>query len=80
LQFSAYPNPVSGILILKIEGEIHMQYDLSLYDIKGLLLEYKKTDGIKTSIDMSNHVPSTYFLKITQDNKEVKTFKIIKNQ
>jgi len=28
---------------------------------------------------MSNLVPATYFVKVIQENKEVKTFKVIKN-
>ena len=34
--------------------------------------------GNETSIVISNFVPATYFVKVTDSNKEVKTFKIIK--
>jgi hypothetical protein len=80
LRFSAYPNPVSEVLLLKIEGELPVQYVVSLYDIRGILIMDKKTEGIETSIDMTNLFPAIYFLKVTDNNKEVKTFKIIKNQ
>jgi hypothetical protein len=80
LRFSAYPNPVSKVLILKIEGELQGQYFVSLYNVKGIRLSYKKTEGIETHIDMENLYPAIYFLKVTDGNKEVKTFKIIKNQ
>jgi len=33
----------------------------------------------QTSIVMSNLEPATYIMKVIQGNKEVKTFKIIKN-
>lgn len=33
----------------------------------------------QTSIVMSNLEPATYIMKVIQENKEVKTFKIIKN-
>jgi hypothetical protein len=84
LQYSAYPNPVSDILILRIEGELKTPYDVSLYDMNGKLLEYKKTEGSETGIDMKNLAPATYFLKVVQSQgisspKEVKTFKIVKN-
>jgi hypothetical protein len=80
LRFSAYPNPVTGILTLRIEGNIHIRYVVSLYDVKGICLENKDTEGIETDIDLSKLVPSTYFLKVTNDNKVLKTFKILKNQ
>ena len=84
LQYSAYPNPVTDILILRIEGDLKTPYDVSLYDINGKLLEYKKTEGSETGIDMKELVPATYFLKVVQSQgnaspKEVKTFKIIKH-
>jgi hypothetical protein len=79
MQCSVYPNPVTDILILKIEEEIQKQYVISLYDINGKLLESKKIQGSETSIEMKILVSSTYFLKVTSNNEEVKTFKIIKN-
>jgi hypothetical protein len=49
-----------------------------LYDMNGKLLQNRKVDGNETVITMGNLVPSTYFLKVTDNQKEVKTFKIIK--
>ena len=79
---SAYPNPTTDILILKIDASTpfsaqSMSYQL--YDISGKLLANKKVVGNETSIAMSNLVGATYFLKVMQGNKEVRTFKIIKN-
>jgi len=79
LQCLAYPNPATDFLTLKVDSEVKTQYITSLYDINGKLLESKKLDGNQTRIVMSNLVPATYFLKITDNNKEVKSFKIIKN-
>jgi len=78
LKCSAFPNPVTETLILNIGGDLRGHYNVSLYDMNGERLEYKYIDGIETSIDMKNHVPATYFLKVTDNNTEVKTFKIIK--
>lgn len=47
--------------------------------MQGKLLQSEKITGKQTSIVMSNLVPATYFVKVTEGNKEVKTFKIIKN-
>jgi hypothetical protein len=76
---SAFPNPTTGFLTLKIEGNILTQYIAALYDLSGKLIESIKVESNETSIDMSNLVIATYFLKVTQSNKVVKTFKIIKN-
>jgi hypothetical protein len=42
-------------------------------------LENKKLDDIETNIQMDKLAPSFYFLKVTDNNQEVKTFKITKN-
>ncbi len=49
-----------------------------LFDINGKLLESKKIDANETSIKMNHLMPANYFLKITKEDKEIKTFKTIK--
>jgi Secretion system C-terminal sorting domain len=87
LNCMAYPNPASDFLILKIEGDKigkpQTQYVMSLYDINGKLIRFKKINNNETNIAMSDLAPAIYFLKITQEQgvasqKEIKSFKIIK--
>ncbi len=79
LTVSAYPNPVTDNLTLTVDNFELSTLNFQLYDIYGKLLESKKVESNQTSIVMSNLVPATYFLKVISNNKEVKTFKIIKN-
>ena len=79
LSVSAYPNPTTDYLQLKVESEKLKDLSFQLYDISGKLLQSKKITGNQTSIAMGNLVPANYFVKVIQGNKEVKTFKIIKN-
>ena len=79
LSVSAYPNPTTDFLELKVESEKLKDLSYQLYDMNGKLLQSEKITGNQTSIVMSNLVPATYFVKVIQGNKEVKTFKIIKN-
>ena len=78
LAVSAYPNPTTDFLNLKVENYDNTNLSYKLFDISGKLLETKKITGNETSIVMSNLVPATYFIKVTEGNKEIKTFKIIK--
>ena len=79
LSVSAYPNPTTDYLTLSI-GEFDISnLSYQLYDMNGKLLQNAKITGNQTSIVMSNLVPANYFVKVIQGNKEVKTFKIIKN-
>ena len=81
LSVSAYPNPTTDFLNLKVDASTPLSIQsmsYQLYDINGKLLENKKIEGNETSIVMSNLVPATYFVKVTEGNTEVKTFKIVK--
>lgn len=79
LMLAVYPNPTTDYLTLSID-----EFDLSnlsyqLFDINGQLVEENEINENYTDIDMSNCLPSVYFLKILQKNIPIKTFKIIKN-
>jgi hypothetical protein len=80
LSVMAYPNPTTDYLQLKVESEKLKDLSFQLYDMNGKLLQNEKITGNQISIVMSNLVPATYFVKVIQRNKEVKTFKIIKTQ
>ena len=80
LILSAYPNPTTDFLTLKVANYDKENLLYQLFDLNGKLLENKKIESNETSIIMSNLVPATYLLKVIQSNKEVKIFKIIKNQ
>ncbi len=79
LSVSAYPNPTIGYLILRVDEFEISNFSYQLYDMSGRLLQNQKITDNQTSIVMSNLVPATYFVKVVQGIKEVKTFKIIKN-
>ncbi|MBN2164781.1 MAG: T9SS type A sorting domain-containing protein [Marinilabiliaceae bacterium] len=79
LTVTAYPNPTTDYLTLRIDEFEISNVSYQLYDMNGKLLQNEKITGSQTSIVMSNLVPATYFVKVIQGNKEVKTFKIIKN-
>lgn len=77
LTVSAYPNPTTDFLNLKVENYGNTNLSYQLFDMNGKLLETKKIKGDQTSIDMSHLLPATYFMKVIQNNNVVKTFKII---
>ena len=78
LTITAYPNPITDYLTLEVKDFELSNLDFQLYDMQGKLLQNEKITGNQTSIPMNNLVPSTYFLKVIQYDKEIKSFKIIK--
>ena len=79
LFFSSYPNPTVDFLTLKVENYELNSLTYQLYDIHGKLLESNKLKADKTKILMIKYSPSVYFLKVKELNKELISFKIIKN-
>jgi len=79
LSVNAYPNPTTDYITLSIEEFDISNLSYQLYDMNGKLLQNEKITGNQTSIVMSNFVPANYFVKVVQEDREVKTFKIIKN-
>jgi hypothetical protein len=78
LVISAYPNPTTDFLNLKVERYEDRNLSYQLFDVNGKIIETKKLKSEQTSISMRNLAPATYFINIIQNNKKVKTFKIIK--
>jgi hypothetical protein len=79
LKMKAYPNPTQGELTLEITDLALENFALQLIDLQGKSIENKKITSATEIIRMENLPSATYFLKVTNNNKEVKTFKIIKN-
>lgn len=78
INLSAYPNPTIDFLTLSLSESYSSNFSYQLYDMQGKLLQTKKLTSKTTQINMSSYVTSVYFVKVMQDNKEIKTFKIIK--
>lgn len=78
LNFQVYPNPTANYLILNINNVELSNLHFQLFDINGKLIENKKITNSIETIQMANLPTATYFLKVINYNKEVKTFKIIK--
>ena len=79
LECIVYPNPTRSIIKLSIETLEFENIKFKLFDLNGMLIQDKKVENKETEISMENLVPSTYFLRVIKDKKEVKTFKVIKN-
>lgn len=79
ISFAVFPNPTSDQIILDLKDSKLSNLGLKIYDGQGKLLQSEKITSTQTKITMSELKPSIYFVKVVQENKEVKTFKIIKN-
>ena len=77
---SAFPNPTSSAVTLKIDNQNFDKLSLQLYDLSGKLLIQQKINGNQTPIQMEEFANAIYFLKVIDNSAILQTFKIIKNQ
>jgi hypothetical protein len=73
-----YPNPTRGITKLVFESPDYENLRFRLFNGNGVLLQDKKVEGRETEISLENLPSSVFFLKIIENNLEVKVFKIVK--
>lgn len=78
LKVQIYPNPTFGTVTLKIENRAFDSLEYQLFDLSGKKIFDSKVAQNETYISFENLSASTYFLNITNKDKVVKSFKIIK--
>ena len=80
LELSVYPNPTTDRLTLAVKDTELNNLKFQLYDLSGKLIQQAQLRAQNTQINMQNLAAATYLLKVTDSNKVVKTFKIIRNK
>jgi hypothetical protein len=79
LSASVYPNPTADLVTLNVKSSSTLNMFYILCDVQGKQIRQDKLSGSETRISMEELNKATYLLKVLDNNKEVKTFKIIKN-
>lgn len=78
LLVSAYPNPTNDFLTLEVKEIEIVNLSLELYDTQGKLILNKLITTNQTHVAMTNLPTGTYCIKISQHNKLLKTFNVLK--
>jgi hypothetical protein len=80
ISLSAFPNPTATSLTLQISDYNNEKLTYQLLDIQGRVMRNGEIVGEQTQIDMNSLPVATYFVNVvSQENKKVKSFKIVKN-
>lgn len=77
---TAFPNPTTDQLTLRIDDYGNERLSYQLYDMEGKLLYDAEIASQQTQIDMSNLPKASYLLTIVnQPDQKVQSFRIVKN-
>lgn len=74
-----FPNPTKNSVMLFLSDNELKGLSYEIHDVNGRLLQKGKVHEKNTSIAMRNFATGIYLLKVNQNNKSLKIFKIIKN-
>ena len=78
IEVSAFPNPATEFVRLKVITDHQERLKYSLYDVQGVLIRQADLLDKETDVPFGQLKPSMYFIKIHSSKKEIKVFKIIK--
>jgi hypothetical protein len=80
ISLSIFPNPTADNLTLQISDYNNEKLSYQLFDMQGKLLNNGQVTAQQTQINTSSLPSATYFINVVnQENKQVQSFKIIKN-
>ncbi len=78
LSLTVYPNPATDHLTVKVENYEIANLHFLVFNMNGELLQQVKATGKETTIPVLGLSPGSYFVKVLDNKKEIKVFKIIK--
>lgn len=73
-----YPNPFKDFLFLDFTTNDYRNSDFQLFDSSGKLLKSDKITQSKSEFNFSSLPSAMYIIRINQNGKNIKTYKIIK--
>jgi len=73
-----YPNPFKDFIFLDFTTNDYRNSDYQLFDSSGKLVKESKIKESKSEFNFSDLPSAMYIIRINQNGKNIKTFKIIK--
>ncbi|MBI1837819.1 MAG: T9SS type A sorting domain-containing protein [Flavobacteriia bacterium] len=77
-EMTAFPNPTTDLLKIKIENYANQQMNIKLLDNKGKIIQEFAINEIETHIDFKSFPAALYTLQIIQNNTIIKIVQISK--
>lgn len=80
ISINVYPNPFTDLLQIDVNSFVLGQGEMCyrIIDLNGGLISNDKITDVKTEVQLKDLSPSTYFLTISKNSKDIITYKIIK--
>ena len=79
INLSVFPNPTAGMLTLNVAGEDASLLSYQLFDGSGSLIESNNKLNSTTTISLETYATGVYTLSVSRNNKQVKSFRVVRN-
>ena len=80
IKLSVYPNPSDGLINIQHNSNKDLILNISVTDLTGKILYVNEFSEKLMQINLTDLSKNVYFLNITNQQKIIKTFKIVKNK
>jgi hypothetical protein len=80
LSCAVSPNPTTDYITLSVTNGVTDNMSYSVFDMMGKLLTTSQIKGNQSTISMVDFADAVYLVRVYNSNKEVKSFKVIKNK
>lgn len=79
VSLNIFPNPTTDYLTLQVNDYKNEKWSFQVFDVHGQLLSNGQIVSEQTQISMNNLASASYYVNVVnQENKNIKSFKIIK--
>lgn len=79
INLSVFPNPTSGLLTLTVADEDASLLSYQLFDASGRLVDSKNKLNSTNAISLDGYATGVYTLSVSRENKQVKSFRLVRN-
>jgi hypothetical protein len=79
INLSVFPNPTSGLLTLTVADEDASLLSYQLFDASGRLVDSKNKLNSTNTISLYGYATGVYTLSVSRENKQVKSFRLVRN-
>jgi hypothetical protein len=79
INLSVFPNPTAGMLTLNVAGEDASLLSYQLFDASGRLIDSNNKLNSTTTVSLETYATGVYTLSVSRNNKQVKSFRVVRN-
>ena len=79
INLSVFPNPTSGLLTLTVADDDASLLSYQLFDAAGRMIDTRNKLNSTNTISLDGHATGVYTLSVSRENKQVKSFRVVRN-